>query len=140
MDPEIMGETTNAQPTKFRFSNASIAKIQINNTRLKLWDTGTKGLCLRVGKKKMFYVAKRKDGKDLYVKLGEFPYTTVEEARTEALKILTEISKGSYKKKGSVSSESTLKWLLEKYVEDRKTSNPPIKESTAKSMIYNIEH
>lgn len=134
MEPESM------QTKKMRFSNTAISKIPEQESRVKIWDTGTKGLCLRLGKKKVFYVAKKKEGKNIYVKLGEFPYMTVEAARTEALKILSAISGGSFKKQGSVSKDSTLLWLLEKYVSDRKTSTPPMKESTAKSMLTYVKY
>jgi len=36
--------------------------------------------------------------------------------------------------------DSTLAWLLDRYVSDRRTSNPPMKESTAKSMLYHVKH
>jgi len=137
---ETPGPEGHKQPAKIRFSNTLLGKLPKQSVRNTFWDTGIKGLCLRSGKSKMFYVAKRTEGRVLYVKLGEFPYMTVEEARTEALRVLSQISGGSYKKPGSVSTESTLLWLLEKYVADRTISTPPMKESTAKSMLYHVKH
>jgi hypothetical protein len=45
---------------KFRFSDANIGKIPRSEIRMKLWDSETNGLCIRVGSKKIFYVAKKK--------------------------------------------------------------------------------
>ena len=139
-EEEVSKGTSDQSLSKFRFSNTVLGKLPERSSRTTFWDTVVSGLCVRAGKRKMFYVAKRTQGKVLYVKLGEFPYMTVELARTEALKVLSEISGGSFKKQGSVSADSTLLWLLEKYLSDRRTSTPPMKESTAKSMLYSVEH
>lgn len=108
---------------KFRFSDANIGKIPRSEIRMKLWDSETNGLCIRVGSKKIFYVAKKKNGKDLYIRLGEFPYVTVEEARKEAHRVLAKISRDSNKNENtfmprlffSISLKTTWRtnnWLL----------------------------
>ena len=90
--------------------------------------------------KKVFYAVKKSEGKKIFVRLGEFPYISVQEARVLAMRTLADISSGKHKKSKNMPEDSTLAWLLDRYVSDRRTSNPPMKESTAKSMLYHVKH
>ena len=72
--------------------------------------------------------------------MGEFPYISVQEARVLAMRTLADISSGKHKKSKNLPEDSTLAWLLDRYVSDRRTSTPPMKESTAKSMLYHVKH
>jgi len=83
---------------KFRFSDTILGGLPEKSSRTTFWDTVVSGLCLRTGKRKMFYVAKRTQGKVMYVKLGEFPYMNVKEARIKGLKVLAAIASGKYVK------------------------------------------
>ena len=125
---------------RFSFSNTILEKLPEITERKTFWDTNVKGLSLRVGKKKVFYAVKKSEGKRIFVRLGEFPYVSVQEARVLAMRTLADISSGKHKKSKELPENSTLTWLLEKYVEDRRTSTPPMKESTAKSMLYHVKH
>ena len=125
---------------RFSFSNTILEKIPEKAKRETFWDTNIKGLAILVGKKKVFYAVKKSEGKKIFVRLGEFPYISVQEARVLAMRTLADISSGKHKKSKNMPEDSTLAWLLDRYVSDRRTSNPPMKESTAKSMLYHVKH
>lgn len=125
---------------RFSFSNTLLEKLPEKTKRETFWDTNIKGLAILVGKKKVFYAVKKSEGKRIFVRLGEFPYISVQEARVLAMRTLADISSGKHKKSKNLPEDSTLAWLLDRYVSDRRTSTPPMKESTAKSMLYHVKH
>lgn len=83
---------------RFSFSDTVIKNLPENKNRKIMWDTYTRGLCILIGKKKVFYAVKKNGGKKIYAKLGEFPYMNVKEARIKGLKVLAAIASGKYVK------------------------------------------
>lgn len=84
---------------KLKFSKSSILKIQLPEAgkRLTLYDTTIPKLALRITSSgsRSFYVVKRAGASIAWVKLGAFPEMTVEQAQTEAQKILGEFANGA---------------------------------------------
>ncbi len=84
---------------KLKFSKSSILKIQLPEAgkRLTLYDTTIPKLALRITSSgsRSFYVVKRAGASIAWVKLGAFPEMTVEQAQTEAQKILGEFATGA---------------------------------------------
>ena len=83
---------------RFRFSDTVIKNMPERKPRKIMCDTEIRGLCLLIGKKKVFYVVKKTEGKKIYIKLGEFPYINVKEARIKSMKVIAAISSGKYRK------------------------------------------
>ena len=99
-----------------------IAKNQLNFTKKELdkiycppegyvvyHDTVVKGLILIVySRSKTFHIYKLVNGKPMKPKLGNFPDMTVEQARTEAIRMLSAISKGEPVHSRALSKPSSL--------------------------------
>ncbi|MEL0646518.1 integrase family protein [Pseudoalteromonas agarivorans] len=83
-------------------------------------DTELKGFILRVRESsKVFQVRKKSNGKDIRVKIGEFPALNVKQARDKALEILSLIAKGinpNEQKKQHVNSSVTLEKVFNDYI------------------------
>lgn len=105
-----------------KFSKTEFSKISAPATGCKKFhDTDVKGLVLYVyASSQTFYVYKFVDGKPARIKLGNFPDMSVEQARTQAIQVLSSISKGESVKPNHISkkTEYLLKDLVEKYIEE----------------------
>ncbi len=84
---------------EFRFTKNTIDMLEpapLGN-RIEYRDTGVRGLCLRINQKgwKVFSVHKRvKNGRTQRITIGEYPSTTIEQARKKALEIVSMLSAG----------------------------------------------
>jgi len=118
---------------QFHFTKARLLKIQppkdISKKKVVVYrDAKETGLTLRVGYggSRVFCLYKKINGKPKRIKLGTFPYITIEEAREKAFGIKRQIEEGKYTtKKASTSSaeessldEMTFKQFLDKYIND----------------------
>lgn len=106
---------------KFNFTIKSIEALPVpTKGRAYYYDTNLKGLGLSVTVKgvKSFIVYKKIHGKPERITLGQFPITSVEEARKKATSALKMISDGlnPNKEKLKLSKEITLEKLLEQYI------------------------
>lgn len=105
-----------------KFSKTEFSKISAPTTGCKKFhDTDVKGLVLYVyASSQTFYVYKFVDGKPTRIKLGNFPDMSVEQARTQAIQVLSSISKGETVKPNHISkkTEYLLNDLVEKYIEE----------------------
>jgi integrase len=88
--------------------------------RIEKWDTGgQKGLGLRIGKKKTFFVKYVFDGKKRRMTLGYYPGLSLAQARAEAQKALVDVQKGidpgvvKQQEKLSYSSEPVITDLIQ---------------------------
>jgi len=113
----------------FNFTRARLLKIKPPKTGTDNYrDAKETGLTLRVGYggSKVFCLYKKINSKPKRIKLGTFPYITIEEAREKAFEIKRQIEKGSYTTKKAATSlavESSLdamtfKQFLDKYIND----------------------
>ena len=85
-------------------------------------DKNEKGFILLVGKggRKVFYLYKKVDGKPRHIRIGNFPYISVEEARTKIFDLKREIEQGSNPsiKLPEQVNELTFKELYDKYMSE----------------------
>jgi len=111
-----------------------VAKNQINFTKKELdkipcpdkgyvvyHDTAVKGLILIVyNRSKTFHIYKLVNGRPTKPKLGNFPDMTIEQARTEAIRMLSAISKGEPVQSRALSKPSSLSLgeIFERYIDE----------------------
>jgi integrase len=104
-----------------------------NNGRITYWDTELKGFCIRVSRTaKTYYAKKRVMGKPRWVKIGEHGLLTPDEARKEALNILSDLNKGVDVNKQKAQDRIrgiTLKEAIDEYF----TSKPQLREGSKRT-------
>lgn len=90
--------------------------------RLEYWDTGMqKGLGVRIGGKKAFFLKYVFDGKKRRLTLGEFPGLTLAQARLKAQAALVDVQKGvdpglvKQEKKREYSGAPTIEELIQEF-------------------------
>lgn len=103
--------------------------------RLTIYDTQTPKLAMRMTHTgvRAFYVVKRLGGAMVWLKLGAFPDMTVEQARTEAGKVLGEFAKGENPAavKRAVRAELTFSQAFDEFlIGKRKRDGSPISNKT----------
>ncbi len=89
--------------------------------RAEYYDTQVRGLMVRVTDKghKAYYARRKQGGKSQRLLIGEFPGTSLEEARKKALELCAAISRGNNPRKKTVlRAEPTLGALLEAYLQE----------------------
>jgi integrase len=89
--------------------------------RAEYYDTQVRGLMVRVSDKghKAYYARRKQGGKSQRLLIGEFPETSLEEARKKALELCAAISRGNNPRKKTVlRAEPTLGALLEVYLQE----------------------
>ena len=72
----------------------------------RVYDTG----------KKVFYLNKRLDGSQRRIKIGEFPYVSLEQARIKARDLLTQIELGEFEKGDDAPKAPTLAIVVEDFI------------------------
>lgn len=110
------------------FTAERIAKIKLpkeGTDRYK--DKNEKGFILLVGKsgRKVFYLYKKIDGKPRHIRIGNFPYISVEEAKAKIFDLKREIEQGNNPsvKLSEQSEELTFNQLYDKYMNEYVTYN-----------------
>lgn len=103
--------------------------------RLTIYDTQTPKLAMRMTHTgvRAFYIVKRLGGSMVWLKLGTFPDMTVEQARTEAGKVLGEFAKGENPAavKRAVRAELTFSQAFDEFLTGkRKRDGSPISDKT----------
>ena len=118
--------------TKINFTKDRLNKLSFFGTgRAEYVDEQVRGLQLfitygkkRTGLRKMFYFCKTINGKLERENYGEYPYITIEEARSKASYYNAQIARGINPflekkiKAASLKSELTFKQLLDRYIND----------------------
>lgn len=114
------------------FTDLTLQKLKpIPGKRVEKWDSGQggqKGLGLRVGKKKIFFVKYFFEGRKKRITIGEYPGISLGEARLKAQEALVKVQQGidpgieALQNKQSYSSEPDIKDLI-KELWDKKLSN-----------------
>jgi len=112
---------------------------------LAIYDTEVPKLCLRVTKTgaKTFYVIKRIGAKVEWLKLGAFPETTVEQARSKAQQLLGEIAEGvnPAEVKRNLRGEGKFSDAVDDFLrEKRKRDGSPIGEKTKRDYKDLLTH
>lgn len=122
---------------KVRFTKTSVSGIPVPDVgkRTTVYDTEVPKLAVRITHTgvKAFYVVKRADAAMVWVKLGVFPDMTVEQARTEAQKVLGEFATGANPAavKRALKAVPTFGEALEDFLtEKRKRDGTPISDTT----------
>jgi integrase len=87
-------------------------------------DSSLAGFSLRISNagKKVFQVRRKRNGKDIRVKIGEYPAMNLKQAKDEAYKALSEIENGgnpNEKKKSLLNKGVTLQEAFDSYISDR---------------------
>lgn len=105
------------------FTDLTLQKLKpIIGKRVEKWDSGQggqKGLGLRVGKKKIFFVKYFFEGRKKRITIGEYPGISLVEARLKAQEALVQVQKGidpgieAQQDKRSYSSEPDVKELIQ---------------------------
>lgn len=108
--------------------------------RLSVYDTEIPKLAMRITSagSRTFYVVKRAGASMAWVKLGTFPEMTVEQARTEAQKILAEFATGANPAaaRRAIRGEPTFAEMLAEMLEKKKKRDgSPITERTKKDYL-----
>ncbi|MDQ5937409.1 MAG: hypothetical protein QG574_4768, partial [Cyanobacteriota bacterium erpe_2018_sw_21hr_WHONDRS-SW48-000092_B_bin.40] len=106
---------------QFVFTTTLLEKLESSEKRVRYYDLKFKGLLLEVlpSGNKVFRYRKTVNYKDEVVKLGEFPYMTIEQAREEAIKLNALLVEGVRftKAREQQRQELTLKELSDFYFE-----------------------
>jgi integrase len=93
-----MGENMKKQDTSFNFTKKILDALSLpeKGKRLYVYDTRVRGLELMMTDQgtKSFKVYRKLNDKPVRVTLGKYPDMTIEQARNEAQKIITEMLKG----------------------------------------------
>jgi len=81
---------------KVAFTDRFLQARKPSPTRTVIWDAVLPGLCVRVGRHPVFYIAKRPPGssRTLWVKLGIYPVMPLAEARARAREALGALLEG----------------------------------------------
>jgi site-specific recombinase XerD len=101
--------------------------------RVTYWDTELKGFCIRISRTaRTYYAKKRVMGKPQWVKIGEHGLLTPDEARKEALNILSDLNKGVDVNKQK--AQDRIRGItLEKALEEYFTSKPQLREGSRRT-------
>jgi integrase len=114
---------------RLKFSKTALLALtpREDGKRRTVYDTETPKLALLITKTsaKGFYVLKRVGPSMAWVKLGSFPDMTVEQARTEAAKILGEFATGAdpAKARRAIRGEPTFAEVFDRYLVEKKKRN-----------------
>ena len=81
---------------KVNFTKDFLGKLEPKVTDYEIMDTRVAGLRLRVGPggSKTFCIRKKQNGKQCRYKIGRFPFTTIENARTKAIEVISRLNNG----------------------------------------------
>ena len=121
---------------KLKFAKTALMAIEppaIN--RLNVYDTEIPKLVLRItaAGSRTFYVIKRVAGAMEWIKLGSFPEMTIEQARTNAQKVLSEFATGANPAavRRAIREEPTFLEVFHQYLsEKKKRDGSPLSERT----------
>lgn len=111
------------QDNSFNFTKKSLDALQLPGPakRLYMYDTRVRGLELMVTEQgtKSFKVYRKLNDKPVRVTLGKYPDMTIEQARNEAQKVITEMLKGKNPndEKKKLRAETTFGELFKMYME-----------------------
>jgi integrase len=111
------------QDNSFNFTKKSLDALQLPDPgkRLYMYDTRVRGLELMVTEQgtKSFKVYRKLHDKPVRVTLGKYPDMTIEQARNEAQKVITEMLKGKNPndEKKKLRAETTFGELFKMYME-----------------------
>ncbi len=88
---------------KFCFTKAQLQKIPIPDKRQTYYDTYQPGLSLIItyGGTKTFYLYKTINHRTYIIKIGNFPETTIENARISVFNLISDIKSGKYQQQQS---------------------------------------
>ncbi|WP_341793303.1 MULTISPECIES: tyrosine-type recombinase/integrase [unclassified Rickettsia] len=109
------------------FTKERLTKIAIPATGIRVYrDSKERGLILiaSYGGSKVFYLYKTIDGKPERIKLGEFPYITIDEARIKAIELKTQVARGinpvkeKKAQKAALQGTLSLRELFNRYIDD----------------------
>jgi integrase len=91
--PVITAARMGLRMEKINFTKAAVEGLKATDTRREVWDTNTRGLCVRVSPTgtKTFQVVKKLHGKMKRITLGKHPDLTVEQARKKAISKISDI-------------------------------------------------
>lgn len=94
------------------------AKAPSGKRRLELRDDLVIGLSMRVYDtgKKVFYLNKRLDGSQRRIRVGEFPFVSLDQARVKAREILTQIELGEFENGDHAPQCPTLAQVKEDFI------------------------
>lgn len=138
-------------PTHFRFTKAEIDKLPNApaGKRDTYYDTGYKGLQLRMtqtGAKTFSVFARVHGGNPERVTIGKYPAITIEQARTKAKEIISNLAKGDSPsaekraKRKAKATDVTLEAALKEYVENkRRKGGLPLKERTQADYLAMVD-
>jgi integrase len=81
---------------KVAFTDRFLQTRKPSPTRIVIWDAVLPGLCVRVGRHPVFYIAKRPPGspRTVWIRLGIYPMMSLGEARAKAREALGAILEG----------------------------------------------
>lgn len=129
------------KPSHFQFTKSAIDAIKPPKTgRRSYFDQRQRGLSLRVSAtgKKVFCLYKQVNGKEYRKDVGEFPYTSVEEARLRVGRILHDIIEDPERSKAAYSRTVTFGEAFERYVSDHLTIKSKEKDIKATRGAFNL--
>lgn len=122
---------------KLRFTKTALLALAQPDAgkRLAVYDTEVTKLAMRITSAgtRTFYVVKRANASMAWVKLGTFPEMTVEQARTEAQKVLAEFAGGANPAaaRRAIREEPTFAKMFEQFIDEkRKRDGTPLSERT----------
>ena len=137
----------NAQPATpppdertFSFTKTKLQNLPAGATRYDVHDASFKGLSVRVGTSgaKAFYFSRRVDGRFRRIKVGDFPRTTVEQARKQAERLNAQIVEGHdpSAERRARRQEMTLGDLWESYQENHAKQRSSEKTRRAEGYLF----
>lgn len=127
---------------KLKFTKTALLALALPGAgkRLAVYDTEVPKLAMRItgAGSRTFYIVKRAGASIAWVKLGTFPEMTVEQARTEAQKILGEFASGANPAtaRRAIRQEPTFtEMLADMLAHKKKRDGSPITERTKKDYL-----
>lgn len=130
---------------KLKFTKTALLALQPPEAgkRLAVYDTEVPKLAVRITSagSRTFYVVKRAGANMAWVKLGTFPDMTVEQARSEAQKILAEFATGANPaaaRRAIREEPSFTEMLADMLAHKKKRDGSPISESTKKDYLDTV--
>lgn len=125
-----------ARPVRLNFTKTALDRIEAGTKRATYFDERYPGLALVVYPSglKVFIFYRRIAGRPERVRLGDFPTTTVEQARTKAQELGVAISRGANpaEAKRAIRAEPTFGETFERFLtEKRNRSGKPLSPITA---------
>jgi integrase len=126
--------------SKITFSDLTVRKMKSVGERQDFFDAVTRGLGVRVSKSatKTWFFMRRVNGRMTRTKIGRYPDMCLSEAREEAVKLASKLSKGLSIKRARASKLEDVFELWMQEDQARKRAAPEVRRALQKDLISRL--